>query len=190
MIYFVQSADGLIKIGTTSNLERRLSTMRVDSPSELKLLGTLAGGRKIEAALHSRFAEDRKRGEWFAPSSSLLGFISDHATAVPGDLVCLERDPAVDHTAESAVATLGAQIRRARLRRKITASDLSMRAGISRDTFSRLESGDSGIGVGIVARVLNELGLLGDLATVAANDEVGREIADKRLDPVQRRQSK
>jgi hypothetical protein len=38
----------------------------------LRLLGLARGGPALEAQFHQRFAEARKRGEWFAPVQPLL----------------------------------------------------------------------------------------------------------------------
>lgn len=64
-IYFARrECDGLIKIGTTSQLGRRLSALRRDHGT-LTLLATQEGGFTKERALHERFAKLRVEGEWF-----------------------------------------------------------------------------------------------------------------------------
>lgn len=74
-VYFIQAANGAIKIGFTLDVARRLATLQNGSPERLKLLATMPGGEPEELALHERFAEFRQRGEWFAPARALVAFI-------------------------------------------------------------------------------------------------------------------
>lgn len=76
---------------------------------------------------------------------------------------------------------LGEHIRRARLRRAYTAETVAQRAGISRKTLYRVERGDPAVALGIYARVLQALGLEGDLGRVATDDELGRKLQDAGL---------
>lgn len=76
VVYFIRNPDsGLIKIGTTAYLSRRLSCLRSHSGAELELLGSLPGNRYVEAGLHSRWAGLRVRGEWFRPDPEILEWI-------------------------------------------------------------------------------------------------------------------
>ena len=61
------------------------------------------------------------------------------------------------------MAALGDRMRAARLRRDMTAVDFARRVGVSRDTLSRLESGDDSIALGTYVRALRVLGLDADL---------------------------
>ncbi len=74
-IYFARARDGWIKIGTTNDLRRRLAELRNYTPGGVQLLLTLDGNYHTEAAIHSRFPQYRKNGEWFEPSKPLLEFI-------------------------------------------------------------------------------------------------------------------
>ena len=87
---------------------------------------------------------------------------------------------------ERALTELGARIRLARQRRKLTASLVAERAGMSRPTLRAIERGDAGVTLGAVANVLHTLGLVHDLATVARDDELGRKLDDARLGPTHR----
>lgn len=81
---------------------------------------------------------------------------------------------------------LGKNIRLARTRRKLSAGLVAERAGMSRPTLRAIERGDSGVTLGAVANVLNSLGLVDDLARVARDDELGRQLEDAVLQSKQR----
>lgn len=75
-VYFV-SAGGLIKIGFSKNHERRIGELGRSGPLPLTTLGIIPGGRNKEKALHDRFAEHRKHGEWFTEHEDILSYIYD-----------------------------------------------------------------------------------------------------------------
>ena len=81
---------------------------------------------------------------------------------------------------------LGQNIRLARTRRKLSAELVAERAGMSRPTLRAIERGDSGVTLGAIANVLNSLGLVDDLARVARDDELGRQLEDAVLQSKQR----
>jgi len=72
-------------------------------------------------------------------------------------------------------------LRRARLRRRYTAETVAERAGVTRKTLSRVERGDPAVAIGIYARVLQALGLVDDLGTLARDDELGGRLRDLEL---------
>lgn len=75
-VYFLQAKSlGHIKIGTTTNMQRRFSEIKTGCPDELVLLGITKGDANIERQIHEKFADSRVRGEWFAPSDDLASFI-------------------------------------------------------------------------------------------------------------------
>ncbi len=76
---------------------------------------------------------------------------------------------------------VGNNLRQARLRRRFSAETVAQRAGITRKTLWRVERGDPGVAIGIYARVLQALGLVGDLEALAGNDELGRRLQDLQL---------
>jgi len=76
---------------------------------------------------------------------------------------------------------LGERLRLARLRRRISLSELAARVGVTRGTLSRLERGELSTSLGVLARVLGVLGLEEDLDRIAQDDELGRRIQDVRL---------
>lgn len=73
---------------------------------------------------------------------------------------------------------VGINLRQARLRRRYSAETVAQRAKITRKTLWRVERGDPAVAIGIYARVLQALGLAGDLAALAADDEMGRRLQD------------
>ncbi len=71
---------------------------------------------------------------------------------------------------ERRLRALGERVRLARLRRRITATLLAERAGMSRPTLRAIERGDPGVTLGSIANGLHSLGLDADLDLVAAED--------------------
>src|SRR5580698_7483062 len=80
------------------------------------------------------------------------------------------------------LAELGQNIRLARTRRELSAEILAERAGMSRPTLRAIERGDAGVTLGAVANVLSSLGLAEGLASVARDDELGRQLEDSKLE--------
>ena len=78
---------------------------------------------------------------------------------------------------EESVRTLGANLKAARLRRRLPQSVVAERAGISLNTLSKLENGDCGIAIGNVASVLQALGLGTPFSDVAAAGSCSRHAA-------------
>lgn len=79
------------------------------------------------------------------------------------------------------LAELGDNIRLARLRRQFSATQVSQRAGIARNTLRAIERGDSKVTFGAYANVLLCLGLEKDLRLIARDDELGRKLQDANL---------
>ncbi len=79
------------------------------------------------------------------------------------------------------LATIGENIRMARLRRDLSAEQVSERAGIGRATLTRLEQGKEGVSINVYIKVLSVLGLEGDLLKVAEDDLLGRRLQDAKL---------
>ena len=84
------------------------------------------------------------------------------------------------------IAGVGENIKKARLRRAYSSATVSQRAGITRKTLYRVERGDPAVALGIYARVLQALRLENDLATIAADDALGRKLQDASLEPKRR----
>jgi transcriptional regulator with XRE-family HTH domain len=82
-----------------------------------------------------------------------------------------------------ALAKLGADIKSARLRRRISASLMAERAFITRPTLNKVEKGDPGVSLGIYATVLFVLGLTQRLTDLADSrtDDVGLQLEEEHL---------
>ncbi len=79
------------------------------------------------------------------------------------------------------LSEMGQNLRLARLRRKISAEQLAVRAGISRSTLWMIEKGSPAVAIGAYAQVLFVLGLDNDLLKVGGDDELGRKLQDANL---------
>jgi hypothetical protein len=75
-VYFVRRQDGLIKIGSSMRPAERVKQLRTGAGEDLELLGHMDGTTAAERQLHTRFAGERKHGEWFEPCDELMGLIS------------------------------------------------------------------------------------------------------------------
>jgi len=62
---------------------------------------------------------------------------------------------------------LGEDIRKARIRRKLTMKELAERAFISENTLSSVQKGKASVAMGIYARVLALLGMAGGIGMLA-----------------------
>ena len=92
VVYFAQCADsGLIKIGMTINLDRRLYQLRNPKKGErrnINLLVATQGRRAREKMFHEHFHDSRAFGEWFRPSQGILNevqLLAAGETSVPID---------------------------------------------------------------------------------------------------------
>lgn len=66
-VYFAHApSNGLVKIGKTTELRKRLIRLRSQSPVEVVILGTCDGTKGAEAKLHEIAAGRRRHGEWFS----------------------------------------------------------------------------------------------------------------------------
>lgn len=77
---------------------------------------------------------------------------------------------------------LGENIRLARLRRKLSTTQVAERAGMGRTTLVKIEQGHPGVGVGQYLNVLKVLSLEKDFLLVAKDDELGRKLQDANLE--------
>lgn len=82
-IYFITAGDGLVKIGFSIDVEKRIRSLATGSSAELQILLTINGTRSDEKALHQSFKADRVRREWFRLSPAIQAFIAKHKTDPP-----------------------------------------------------------------------------------------------------------
>ncbi len=76
---------------------------------------------------------------------------------------------------------LGENIKLACKRRGYTQVLISERTGLSRLTIRKIEKGDPSVSIGHYLTVLSVLGLAGDFANVALDDELGHKLQDIKL---------
>ena len=90
--------------------------------------------------------------------------------------------PATSSRVEEILKIMGEQIKLARLRRDLSAELVAERAGISRSSLWKVESGNPAVAMGIYAAVLHALNNMDkDLLLIARDDEMGRRMQDLEL---------
>jgi len=73
VVYFIRNGDR-VKIGYTTHLAARLMALSLRRDSVVLILD---GDRRLEAALHTRFASQRiPRTEWFKWDEEIEGFVA------------------------------------------------------------------------------------------------------------------
>ncbi len=82
---------------------------------------------------------------------------------------------------EDLLKQMGAQLRLARLRRKLTMDVVSKRSSCSPLTLAKAEKGDPTVSIGIYARILFALNLEKDIPLWAGEDPLGHIIQDSEL---------
>jgi transcriptional regulator with XRE-family HTH domain len=82
-----------------------------------------------------------------------------------------------------AVEKLGEDLRMARLRRGMSMADLAERTGSSERTLMRLEKGDPGVRIGLVAEIMAVLGSLDRMENLMdwRHDDIGQALAQEKL---------
>jgi transcriptional regulator with XRE-family HTH domain len=82
-----------------------------------------------------------------------------------------------------AIAKLGADVSRARRRRRLSRASLAERSGVSEATLKRLEKGDGRVALGSFARALHVLGELDRFERLldSSTDELGLVLMDEQL---------
>ena len=82
---------------------------------------------------------------------------------------------------EGILTEFGENLKLARLRRKLSADQVSQRAGITRTTLRKIENGNPRVSMAGYIQVLFVLGLEKDLLEAAKDDELGRKLQDAQL---------
>ena len=82
-----------------------------------------------------------------------------------------------------ALKKLGADLADARKRRRISTSTMAQRAMISRTTLVKVEKGDPGVSIGVIATVMFVLGMTDRLADIAdaSHDRLGLNLESEKL---------
>lgn len=76
-IYFAQiEKTGHIKIGFSSEPQKRIAGIQASCPFKIRLLAICKGTKKDEENYHKRFKKIHVRGEWYEPKKHLLNFIN------------------------------------------------------------------------------------------------------------------
>lgn len=79
------------------------------------------------------------------------------------------------------LSEMGENIKLARLRRKLSASQVAERAGISRPTLTAIEKGTPSVSIGLYLSVMHILGQENDFLLLAKDDILGRKLQDAKL---------
>lgn len=85
-VYFIRS-DGLVKIGFSTDVAKRLNNIRVGCPTGGKLVAAIPGTEDTETYFHKLFSKYRERGEWFR----IEGLLADMLKALPATVTLPER---------------------------------------------------------------------------------------------------
>lgn len=93
----------------------------------------------------------------------------------------MKRQPFILPAAKNILLNLGENIKRARLRRQMSAEQVAQRADISRSTLWMMEKGSPAVAMGAYLQVLVVLGLEKDLLQVAADDDLGLKLQELNL---------
>jgi hypothetical protein len=77
VVYVIGTGDpNFVKIGFTTNLKKRLRSLRTASHVEPIVHLAIPGTRSFEQELHTRFASDRHNREWFRLTKKIETFIA------------------------------------------------------------------------------------------------------------------
>lgn len=93
----------------------------------------------------------------------------------------ITRTTALPDPENALLAALGKRLRLARRRRRKTAQEIAVQAGITRVTLRRAEAGEPAVTMATYVKVLAALGLAQDLVLVARDDTFGRRLQDEQL---------
>ncbi len=91
---------------------------------------------------------------------------------------------------QQALAKMGANIRKARLRRNLNAENIAKQANISTDTLSSIEKGVSTVSIGAYAAVLAVLELDKDIELIALDENGKKQFGERNLYPRERASKK
>lgn len=98
-----------------------------------------------------------------------------------GNILQVMKQATILPSVQKLLTDLGENIKLSRLRRKMSAEQVSERANLSRRTYYSIEQGSAGVAMGNYAMVLFVLGLEKDLLKIAEDDKLGRKLQDSEL---------
>ena len=98
-----------------------------------------------------------------------------------GNILQVMKQTTILPSVQKLLTDLGENIKLSRLRRKMSAEQVSERANLSRRTYYSIEQGSAGVAMGNYAMVLFVLGLEKDLLKIAEDDKLGRKLQDSEL---------
>ena len=75
-VYFIQAADGPIKIGFSVEPTIRFVALQSSHATKLTMLGAIHGTQVTEKTIHSELNNARIRGEWFRPTAEVLRYVA------------------------------------------------------------------------------------------------------------------
>lgn len=79
--FFFDEVTGKVKIGCSSNIERRKVELETAFPCKLTVIGVLPADKWPEPLVHKRFESDRLRGEWFNYTRAIREFLTSQKEA-------------------------------------------------------------------------------------------------------------
>lgn len=71
LVYVVQRASGPVKVGFSTDVERRLREIQLECAEPVRLIAVLPGDKRTELRIHAALARDALGGEWFCPTAIL-----------------------------------------------------------------------------------------------------------------------
>jgi hypothetical protein len=74
-VYFAKAGDR-IKIGFSTNVEKRLRALGTGSPQAIQLLGVMPGSKRLERTIHEDLKAHRQHREWFTDCSAVREALS------------------------------------------------------------------------------------------------------------------
>jgi hypothetical protein len=88
MLYFIRGKEsGNIKIGFSTNPDKRKSNLQTAHYEELEFIGIMSGTLEDEARIHEMFAEFNIRGEWFKATPKILEYVEKNANKPEKNIV-------------------------------------------------------------------------------------------------------
>lgn len=89
-VYFISNSNGLVKIGKSNDVYRRIVELKVNCPTNLKLVGYFQDENysKYETLFHKMFSFCQVSGEWFEELPVLDYLLFTKRLLFPMDLYC------------------------------------------------------------------------------------------------------